>query len=41
MMLALLAIMVVLAVNSFTMPGGAEGLSFYLLPDFSAIERSV
>lgn len=39
MMLALLAIMVVLAVNSFTMPGGAEGLSFYLLPDFSAIEK--
>lgn len=39
MMLALLAIMVVLAVNSFTMPGGTEGLSFYLLPDFSAIEK--
>lgn len=39
MMLALLAIMVVLAVNSFTMPSGAEGLSFYLLPDFSAIEK--
>ena len=35
----LLAIMVVLAINSFTMPGGAEGLSFYLLPDFSAIEK--
>lgn len=39
MMLALLGIMVVLAINSFTMPGGAEGLSFYLLPDFSAIEK--
>lgn len=39
MMLALLAIMVVLAINSFTMPGGAEGLSFYLMPDFSAIEK--
>lgn len=39
MMIALLAIMVVLAVNSFTMPGGAEGLAFYLLPDFSAIEK--
>lgn len=39
MMLALLAIMVVLAINSFTMPGGAEGLAFYLLPDFSAIEK--
>lgn len=39
MMLALLAIMVVLAINSFTMPGGAEGLSFYLMPDLSAIEK--
>lgn len=39
MMLALLAIMVLLAINSFTMPGGAEGLAFYLLPDFSAIEK--
>lgn len=39
MMLALLAIMVVLAINSFTMPGGAEGLAFYLLPDFNAIEK--
>ncbi len=39
MMLALLAIMVVLAVNSFTLPGGAEGLSFYLMPDLSAIEK--
>lgn len=39
MMLALLAIMVVLAINSFTMPGGAEGLSFYLMPDLSVIEK--
>lgn len=39
MMLALLAIMVVLAINSFTMPGGAAGLSFYLMPDLSAIEK--
>lgn len=35
MMIALLLIMVVLAVNSFTMPGAKEGLSFYLLPDFA------
>lgn len=34
MMLALLAIMVVLAINSILMDGGAEGLKFYLLPDF-------
>ncbi|MGM9593157.1 MAG: sodium-dependent transporter [Candidatus Onthomonas sp.] len=33
MMLALLAIIVVLAVHSVFMPGGSEGLAFYLLPD--------
>ncbi len=35
MMLALLGIMVVLAINSIFMDGGAEGLKFYLLPDFN------
>ena len=35
MMLALLAIMVILAINSCFLKGGTEGLSFYLLPDFS------
>ena len=35
MMLALLAIMIVLAVRSIVMPGGAEGLAFYLVPDFA------
>ena len=34
MMIALLGIMVILAVNSIFMEGGAEGLKFYLLPDF-------
>ena len=34
MMIALLVIMVALAVNSIFMEGGAEGLKFYLLPDF-------
>ena len=34
MMLALLAIMVVLAVRSLFLPGGGEGLKFYLVPDF-------
>lgn len=34
MMAALLAIMVILAVHSATMKGGAEGLRFYLKPDF-------
>lgn len=33
MMLALLAIMVVLAINSIFMDGGSEGLAFYLVPD--------
>lgn len=35
MMLALLAIMVVLAVNSILLKGAGEGLRFYLLPDFN------
>ncbi len=34
MMLALLAIMLVLSINSFTLEGAGEGLSFYLKPDF-------
>ncbi len=34
LMVALLIIMVVLAVNSLFMPGAAEGLKFYLVPDF-------
>ena len=34
MMLALLSIMVVLAINSCLLDGAAEGLKFYLLPDF-------
>ena len=41
MMVALLLLMVVLAVNSFTLSGAKEGLSFYLLPDFSKINASV
>lgn len=38
MMLALLAIMIVLAVNSILMDGGSEGLKFYLLPDFERMQ---
>ncbi len=34
MMAALLGIMVLLAIHSLTMEGGAEGLAFYLKPDF-------
>lgn len=41
MMGVLLLLMIVLAMNSFTMDGAAEGLKFYLLPDFSKINGSV
>ena len=34
MMLALLSIMVILAINSCMLPGGSEGLKFYLLPSW-------
>lgn len=34
MMLALLGLIVILAVHSITLPGGREGLAFYLLPNF-------
>ncbi len=40
MMVALLAIMLVLAGRSFTLDGAAEGLRFYLVPDFSKITGS-
>ncbi len=40
MMLALLAIMVVLAINSFTMDGAREGLSFYLKPDLEKMKEA-
>ena len=40
MMLALLAIMVVLAVNSILTDGGEEGLKFYLIPDFGRMEEA-
>ena len=41
MMVALLGLMVILAVNSFTLSGAKEGLTFYLLPDFSKITPDV
>ena len=37
MMLALLGIMVLLAVNAFTMGGAKEGLSFYLMPNLDRL----
>ena len=39
MMLALLAIMVVLAVNSITLEGSGEGLRFYLLPNLARMKE--
>lgn len=39
MMVALLLIMVILAINSFTMDGAKEGLSYFLLPDFERMKN--
>ena len=41
MMTALLCLMLVLAARSFTLSGAAEGLRFYLLPDFTKINFNV
>ncbi len=40
-MSALLVLMLVLAIHSLTLSGAAEGLTFYLKPDFSKISGSV
>ncbi|MGN0537011.1 MAG: sodium-dependent transporter [Acutalibacteraceae bacterium] len=40
MMIALLAIMLILAVNSIFMSGGEKGLSFYLIPDFQRMTEA-
>ena len=41
MMTSLLILMLVLAVHSLTLSGAADGLKFYLVPDFSKINGSV
>ena len=41
MMVALLVLMIVLAINSCSLSGAAEGLKFYLLPDLSKINANV
>ena len=41
MMITLLILMIALAIHSCTLPGAAEGLKFYLLPDFGKIDASV
>ncbi len=38
MMLGLLGLLFVLAIRSVTLPGAGEGLSFYLIPNFSIFE---
>ncbi|MBR4015175.1 MAG: sodium-dependent transporter [Anaerotignum sp.] len=40
MMLALLALMVILAIRSFFLKGGEEGLKFYLTPNFDALKEN-
>lgn len=40
MMIALLAIMVILAINSVTTDGASEGLKFYLIPDLNRMMES-
>ncbi len=39
MMLALILLMWVLAINSFFLEGGAEGLKFYLVPSFAKMQE--
>ncbi len=39
MMLALLALIVILAVNSITLKGGLEGLKFYLVPNIDTMKE--
>ena len=41
MMTALIVLMLVLAARSMTLSGAGEGLSFYLIPDFSKINGTV
>ena len=41
MMIVLILLMVVIAINGFTLSGAKEGLSFYLKPDFNKISGNV
>ena len=42
MMIGLLALIIILAIHSLTLPGAGEGIKFYLLPDFSrAMEQGI
>ena len=39
MMSSLFVIIIILVIRSVTLPGGSEGLSFYLIPNFSTIAK--
>ena len=39
MMMALIVLMLALAVHSLFLPGGSEGLKFYLIPDFERMKE--
>ena len=39
MMLALMALIIILAINSITLDGAAEGLKFYLVPNIAAMKE--
>lgn len=39
MMSSLLVIILILVIRAITLPGGSEGLAFYLIPNFEAIEQ--
>ena len=40
MMIALLALIIVLAVHSITLPGAGDGLKFYLVPNLESIKKA-
>ena len=40
MMLALLALILILAIHSLTLPGAAEGMKFYLLPTAKSVQEN-
>ena len=39
MMSSLLVIILILVIRAITLPGGSEGLSFYLIPNFEAVKQ--
>ena len=41
MMLCLLVLMLILAIRSLILPGAMAGVKFYLLPDFSKMQKYI